>query len=101
MILHITSHNFSQEVEQSTEPVLLDFWASWCMPCRRMGTVLESFAASHPQARIGKINVDEEPELAARFGVMSIPSLFVLHNGRVIRQAVGLQSTQQLEDLLS
>ena len=82
--------NFNQEVLNSKEPVLVDFYAEWCGPCRMMGPVVEQLADRYEgRAKVGKVNVDEQPDLAAQFGVMSIPTLLVFQNGRLVNQAVG------------
>ncbi len=94
--LHITNQNFKQEVLESSKPVLLDFWASWCGPCRRVGPVVEEIAAEHPELKVGKINVDEERELASAFGVMSIPTLVVVKNGKEVNRAVGAMPKAQI-----
>ena len=73
-VIEITKNNFDQEVMQSEKPVLLDFWAAWCGPCKMLSPVVDEIAGEHPEIKVGKVNVDEEQELAARFGVMSIPS---------------------------
>ena len=94
--LKITKENFETEVLKSEKPVLLDFFATWCGPCKLVGPVIEEIAAEHPELTVGKINVDEEQELAASFQVMSIPSLFVLKYGKVTAQAVGASSKKQI-----
>ncbi len=94
--LKITKENFETEVLKSEKPVLLDFFATWCGPCKLLGPVIEQIAEEHPELTVGKINVDEEQELAASFQVMSIPSLFVLKDGKVTAQAVGARSKKQI-----
>lgn len=85
----IDKNNFQNEVLNAQKPVLLDFWAPWCGPCRMVGPILEEIAAEREDILVGKINVDEQPELAGRFGVMSIPTLVVMKDGKVVNQAVG------------
>ena len=87
-VLHINQQNF-HELEQSDKKVLIDFYADWCGPCRMLGPVIEELAAEHPEYAIAKVNVDNNPELASRFGVFSIPSLVVMQNGQVMDQSVG------------
>lgn len=96
----ITKSNFTKEVLQSDKPVLIDFWAPWCGPCRMQGPILSKFADSHPEIKVGKVNVDEEQELAMEFRVMSIPMLAVVKDGKLVNQTVGLQSVQALEKLV-
>ena len=84
-----TTANFNEEVLQSEVPVLVDFWATWCAPCRMLGPVIDELAEEAQGYKVGKVNVDEEPELASRFGVMSIPTLVVMSQGRVVNQSVG------------
>ena len=85
---------------KSDQTVLIDFYADWCGPCRMVGPIVEEIAAEHPEYKICKVNVDEEQELAAQFGVMSIPSLFVMKNGKVVNQTLGAQPKARILDLL-
>lgn len=97
----ITKENFRQEVLESAKPVLLDLWASWCGPCRRVAPIIEEIAAQRQDIRVGKINVDEQPELAAAFRVMSIPTLVVMKGGKVVNQALGALPKDQIISLLA
>jgi len=99
--INVTAENFQQEVMQSEKPVLLDFWASWCGPCRMVSPVVEEIAEEHPEIKVCKVNVDEQQELAAKFGVMSIPALYVVKGGKVVNQAVGARPKQQILALLN
>ena len=98
--IHITEHNFHSEVMNSEKPVLLDFWAPWCGPCRMVLPLMEEIARERADIKVGKINVDEQPELARRFGVMSIPTLAVMKNGKVVNQAMGARPKQQILAML-
>ena len=100
-VLTITQDNFQSEVLESTQPVLLDFWASWCGPCRMVSPIVDEIAEQTPSVKVGKVNVDEQQVLAARFGVMSIPTLVVFKGGREVNRAVGAQPKQKILSLLS
>ena len=100
-VVYVNKDNFENEVLGSDKPVLLDFYADWCGPCRMIAPVLDEIAAEHPEYKICKVNVDEQSELAEKFGVMSIPSLFVIKNGEVVNQALGAQPKARLLDLLA
>ena len=99
-VKHVSIDNFKQEVLQSDKPVLLDFYASWCGPCRMLAPILDEIAEEHPEIKVVKVNVDEEQALASQYQVISIPSLFVLENGEVINQALGVKPKQQILDML-
>ncbi len=98
--INITKNNFQEEVINSSKPVLLDFWASWCGPCRMVSPLVDEIAQERPDIKVGKINVDEEPQLAAQFGVMSIPTLVVMKDGKIVNQAVGARPKSQILALL-
>ena len=98
--IKINSDNFQEEVLQSDKPVLLDFWAPWCGPCRMVGPVVEEIAEERSDIKVGKVNVDEEPDLAGQFRVMSIPTLVVVKDGKVVNQAVGARAKKQILEML-
>lgn len=100
-VLHITKENFENEVLKSDRPVLLDFWASWCGPCRMVSPIIDEIAEETTDKKVCKINVDEQPELAQAFGVMSIPTLVVMKDGEVIGQSVGVKSKEAILHMLN
>jgi thioredoxin len=99
-VIEITTENFEQEVMQSDKPVLLDFWAVWCGPCQMLSPLVDEVAEEREDIKIGKINVDEQQELAVKYQVMSIPTLLVMKNGELANRSVGLISKDQILDLL-
>ena len=99
-VITITKDNFEQEVLSSDKPVLLDFWASWCGPCRMVSPIVDEIAEERSDIKVGKINVDEQSELAARFRVMSIPTLVVMKNGAIVTQSVGARPKAQILAML-
>lgn len=98
--ININKANFQDEVINSEKPVLLDFWASWCGPCRMVAPVVEEIAQERPDIKVGKVNVDEQPELANQFGVMSIPTLVVMKNGKIVNQATGARPKSEILRML-
>ena len=98
--MHIHNHNFQEEVIHSEKPVLVDFWASWCGPCRMVGPIIDEIAAEHPEYKVVKINIDEEPELASQYRVVSIPTLLVMKDGQVVQQSVCARPKNQILAML-
>lgn len=100
MVTVITKDNFQAEVLQSDKPVLVDFWAAWCGPCKMLSPVVDQIAEENPDIKVGKINVDDEPELAGQFGVMSIPTLLVFKDGQIAGQSVGVRPKDYILGIL-
>ncbi len=99
-VITITAENFDAEVLKSEKTVLLDFWATWCGPCRMVSPIVDEIAEENPQYTVGKINVDEQSELAAAFHITSIPTLVVVKNGKIANQVVGFRSKSEIIELL-
>ena len=98
--ININKNNFQNEVMNSNKPVLLDFWAPWCAPCRMVAPTVEEIASERVDIKVGKINVDEQPELANKFGIMSIPTLVVMKNGKIIQQFSGARPKNAILQML-
>ena len=100
-VISVNKHNFHEEVLNSDKPVLLDFWAPWCGPCRMVAPVIDKLAEERLDVKFGKVNVDEEPQLAAKFGVVSIPTLVVMDGGAIVNMAVGARPKEMILEMLN
>ena len=98
--ININKNNFQNEIMDSEKTVLLDFWASWCAPCRMVVPIIEEIAGERPDIKVGKINVDEQPELASKFSIMSIPTLVVMKNGKIVQQVSGERPKKAILEML-
>ena len=98
--MNVTKSNFNNEVVSSDKTVLLDFWAPWCGPCRMVAPIIDEIAAERTDIKVGKVNVDEQPELAAQFGVISIPTLVVIKNGEAVARSVGARPKDAILEML-
>lgn len=99
-VIELTKENFKNEVANSSQPVLIDFWASWCGPCRMVSPIVDEIAEEVTDKKICKVNVDEQPELAGEYQVMSIPTLIVMKDGQVVKKSVGAKSKRAILDML-
>ena len=98
--ININKNNFQNEIMDSEKTVLLDFWASWCAPCRMVVPIIEEIAGERPDIKVGKINVDQQPELASKFGIMSIPTLVVMKNRKIVQQVSGARPKNAILEML-
>ena len=98
--ININKNNFQNEVMNSDKPVLLDFWVPWCAPCRMVVPIIEEIAGERPDIKVGKINVDEQPELASEFSIMSIPTLVVMKNRKIVQQVSGARPKNAILEML-
>ena len=100
-IVKITKDNFDNEVIKNVSPVLLDFWAPWCGPCRMLSPIMDEIAEENPDIKVGKVNVDEEDDLAHSFGIVSIPTIVAIKNGKIVSSVVGVRSKKEILELVA
>lgn len=100
MVKTITTENFEQEVMQNEKTVVLDFWASWCGPCRMFTPIIEQFAEDNPDVAVGKVNIDEQPALTEKFNIMSVPTLVIMKGGEVVKKNLGVIRKEEIEALI-
>ena len=100
-VVNVNINNFENEIKNSKKPVLLDFYANWCGPCRMVAPIVEEIAEENPDILVGKVNVDDNPELAREFGVISIPTLIVMKDGKIINRASGARSKEKILELVN
>ena len=99
-MLNLTKDNFKNEVLESKGTVVVDFWAPWCGPCRSLGPIIENFDQENPEVKVGKVNIDDEQEIAGEYRVMSIPTVLIFKDGKVVNKSVGLVPKEELENLI-
>lgn len=100
MVKTITAENFEQEVMKCEKTVVLDFWASWCGPCRMFAPIIEKFAEDNPEVMVGKVNIDEQPALTEKFNIMSVPTLVIMRGGDIVKKNAGVISKEAIEAML-
>jgi len=100
MAINVTTNNFQNEVIDAKEPVLIDFFANWCVPCKMLSPVIDELAQEMPSVKVVKVNVDEEPELAQKFQVMSIPTLVVMKDGKMVNKTIGVRPKDEIREML-
>ena len=100
-VLNINKENFQREVMESNKPVILDFYAPWCGPCRMVAPAMEEIANERPDLKVGKIDIEDQVELAARFGVTGVPALVVMKDGKIVNKAIGARPKEDILDLVS